>query len=407
VRFPGTLDWKRELILGTSITIFRLSCRKDRLKFDWVNSEKIFDLDGPTPRLFKVKMRHGIDKWRIGRDGAVYAQAYEKLKSVLEVPPTADTKASNDIGDFSHELFLVSRKDLEASEAEYDDLPIISIVTPNVQTKLVKKLMDLEREQVLDLYRIAGGASFTRHVAGVFYEAYCLRHMRDDGIHLELLKMVRLNTPASKKRRMSSESAPRLEAQQNAPEPRFHSSHEAIGNAELEEERKKIEHEKETVTIGRDHLKVKYYDKTHGSGKFEENILYIPEAQNEKSLDAFFKHKECLYILQFTIAETHSIKGGLDSFFSGYTGYPGEWKFVFVIDGSQTLKVPVPRGRFQIPLYSAIMRNDNNHQKPVNMWYVRTSPDRISGQTLTGLLLDSALERLTYNYWVGVSDQRD
>jgi len=31
--------------------------------------------------------------------------------------------------------------------------------------------------------------------------------------------------------------------------------------------------------------------------KLEENTLYMPEASNEKSIDAFFKHNGCLYLL--------------------------------------------------------------------------------------------------------------
>jgi len=65
-------------------------------------------------------------------------------------------------------------------------------------------------------------------------------------------------------------------------------------------------HEKEAVTVNRDDLKV---DKLDGNRQLEENTHYILEAPNEKSLDAFFKHNSCLYILQFTIADTQSIKG--------------------------------------------------------------------------------------------------
>ena len=120
-------------------------------------------------------------------------------------------------------------------------------------------------------------------------------------------------------------------------------------------------HQKETVAISQDNLKVKYYDKLGGNRQLEENTLYIPEASNEKTLDAFFKHDNCLYILQFTIAETHLIKGGLDSLKENYDCPPSDnWKFVFIIDGSQILKVPVPSGKFGATLYSAIMRDESN-----------------------------------------------
>jgi hypothetical protein len=104
-----------------------------------------------------------------------------------------------------------------------------------------------------------------------------------------------------------------------------------------------------------------YYDQPDRNGRLEEHTLYIPEASNEKSLDAFFKHKSCLYILQFTIADTHSIKGGFESFFSSYAECPpsNDWKFVFITDGSQTLNVPVPRNPYPFTLYSALEIDGN------------------------------------------------
>ena len=62
--------------------------------------------------------------------------------------------------------------------------------------------------------------------------------------------------------------------------------------------------QKETVTISGSNLKLEYYDKLGGNRQLVEDTLYIPEASNEKTLDAFFKHENRLYILQFTIAET-------------------------------------------------------------------------------------------------------
>src|SRR5436305_490641 len=75
------------------------------------------------------------------------------------------------------------------------------------------------------------------------------------------------------------------------------------------------------------------------------NLKKIPSTyQTKKTLDAFFKYNNCLYIIQFVTADTHSIKGCLESFsFSSYADSPpsNEWKFVFIMDGSRTLKVSV------------------------------------------------------------------
>jgi hypothetical protein len=70
-------------------------------------------------------------------------------------------------------------------------------------------------------------------------------------------------------------------------------------------------------------------------------------------------HKSCLYILQFTIAEEHSVKP-VDDFFSRYAGCPSSnnWKFVFIIDGFHILRVLYKNYAFT--LYSAIMKPDNS-----------------------------------------------
>jgi len=143
------------------------------------------------PRLFQGIV--DIENWRNHRDLAVDKLDYATLRTVLL---TTATNISN-IGGLSHKLFLVSRKKQEGSH-EKSDWAVISIITRNVERKLVKKLIHLQMDQVLDLYRIASGAAFTRRMAGVFYEILCIKRMADDGVNLELLKMVRLAGTASK-----------------------------------------------------------------------------------------------------------------------------------------------------------------------------------------------------------------
>jgi hypothetical protein len=373
--------------LGTSITLFRLSSRPNKLRYDWAEAEKIFQLDGPMPRLFQEKMLGGIKIWRKARDVAIHKLGYTALRDILLADPT---DISN-YGEVSHKVFLVSRENLGGSSAESDGA-VISIITPDVQKKLHKKLIQLQRAQLLDLYKLCSGATFTRRMAGVFYEAYCFQRLMNDGVNLELLKMIRRagtadtaqkrkqdsdsasqpETPpkmvrlsgAAQKRKQDSDSTSQPETPRKAPEPRFYSSHQEIENEDLEKERERIMRQKETVTISRNDFKVKYYDKLGGKWYLRENTLYIPEASNERCLDAFFKHGNYLYILQFTIADTHQIKRGLVSLKTyGNCPPPNNWKFVFIIDGSQILKVPVPTGDFEYTIYSAIMRDESNLHK--------------------------------------------
>ena len=351
-----------ELTFATSI---KLLCLSSRGGPDWNESKEVFEHDGPIPRLFKDKLRGdieevGIKHWRAERDKAINRLTHQKLKAVLDA---IDSSAGIDgTGDISHKLFLIRRKDLDEPWVD-----VVNIITRDVEQKLLKNLIKMKRDELVDLYRMTSVAPFTRKAAGVFFEAFCLKHMEHHGLHLRLLKMVRLpnkqrnqdsTTETNKKRNQDSTTETNRKRKQDSTteiNPQFHSSHMEITNSELEKGRQIVAGMPEGVDINLEDLKIEYF-KSGGNGQLKENTLYIPESPNAESLDAFFLHKLCLYILQFTIAETHSIKslGGL----SGYTGCPEkkDWKFVFVIDGSHILKVPSREYGFD--LYSAIVRPD-------------------------------------------------
>ena len=151
--------------MGTSITLFRLSCRPDKLQYDWAESEKIFELDGPMPRLFQKKKLEAIKKWSADRDYAIDNLGYDTLKNLFSTTPTDIPNSSR----LSHELFLISRKNLEGSHAGRSDRAVISIITPNVKRMLLHKLLDYRRDQKLielwreqeqEFYRIASGAAW-------------------------------------------------------------------------------------------------------------------------------------------------------------------------------------------------------------------------------------------------------
>jgi len=298
---------------------------------NWTESKNIFLLDGPIPRLFNQDLN--IDAWRKERDEALNSLTYNTLKEMLQATGS-QTGISDNV---SHKLFIIRRKD----PVDVGSHAVVSVASRNVKEKLRKRAIKMEKSQLFDLYATASVAPFTMRVAGVFYEGYCFKHIANNGIHLKLLKMVRL-----------------LDSEQLEKKSRFRSSHCQIENSELEKERQKVISQPETVDIAGGDLCVKYYDNPDGNAQLEENTLYIPEASNEKSLDAFFMHKSCLYILQFTIAEEHSVKP-VDDFFSRYTGCPSSnnWKFVFIIDGFHTLRVPYKNYAFT--LYSTIMKPED------------------------------------------------
>src|SRR5439155_4185845 len=221
-----------ELTFATSIKFLCLSSRGGP---NWNESKEVFEHDGPIPRLFKDKLRGdieevGIKHWRAERDKAINRLTHQKLKAVLDA---IDSSAGIDgTGDISHKLFLIRRKDLDEPWVD-----VVNIITRDVEQKLLKNLIKMKRDELVDLYKMTSVAPFTRKAAGVFFEAFCLKHMEHHGIHLHLLKMVRL---LNKQRNQDSTTEIN---------PQFHSSHMEITNSELEKGRQIVAGMPEGVDI--------------------------------------------------------------------------------------------------------------------------------------------------------------
>jgi hypothetical protein len=49
---------------------------------------------------------------------------------------------------------------------------------------------------------------------------------------------------------------------------------------------------------------------------FQPGVFYVPTSPNQVAFDSFILEDQVLYIFQFSIAATHSIKEGILSFFS-------------------------------------------------------------------------------------------
>jgi hypothetical protein len=157
------------------------------------------------PRLFMRKVAFGIKAWCRQRDRVINKLTYETLTKTLEA-----IHSQTGIDNISHKLFLIRRKDLNETE-DLDSLDEIKIITPNVENKLLKKGIVIEKSQLVNLYSMTCVAPYTSRVAGVFYEGYCVKQMSGYGIHLNLLKMVRLSPSPGRRRRLDYDA------------PRFHS----------------------------------------------------------------------------------------------------------------------------------------------------------------------------------------
>lgn len=73
-------------------------------------------------------------------------------------------------------------------------------------------------------------------------------------------------------------------------------------------------------------------------------VFYVPKSSDQEAFDSFTVADRVLYIFQFTIADRHSIKGGLVDFFSRKSFQPilrgMEWRFIFVIPQGNDIVCP-------------------------------------------------------------------
>jgi len=79
-------------------------------------------------------------------------------------------------------------------------------------------------------------------------------------------------------------------------------------------------------------------------GPVRSGVFYVPRASNQEAFDSFIVDNGVLYIFQITIADWHTIKGGLMDFYSQQslqTILQGkEWCFIFVIPPGGVIECP-------------------------------------------------------------------
>ena len=229
-----------------------------------------------------------------------------------------------------HKIALLSRESLDDVYSPRMAIPI----TPYIQSRLSNRFRNLERKELLRLYKTFAKVREGRKMAGVFFEALAQTALQE-GITLELVPMVKLD-----------------EARNGVPQ--WHSSHVFLTNSKLEGKRK--------VALTRQ-LKIKF--KPIRTEEFAENkrlslardVMYVPEADNKVALSSFIWLNEGVFIFQFTTAE-NDIKRGLLDFFNEYVvPFPSSWKFLFIIEPKQQLVCPQPRNTTlrELGMYSAVV----------------------------------------------------
>ena len=294
-------------------------------------TNEIFDQFGPIPRLcidYQIDPE-AMDLYERELNTAISETTSAKLETLIKTASSANLGADS----VSHKIALLNRQLSDKVRSQGVVIPI----TPYIQSRLSNRFRDLGRREHLRLYEAFANVPEGRRMAGVFFEALAQRALQV-GITLELVPMVKLDR------------APRGL-------PQWHSSHEFLANLQLEQRR-------QDALIGRFNIDIKPIRTEEFSNKkplsLARDVMYVPEAKNQEALDSFIWLDEGLFILQFTIAETHDIKQGLLDFFRKYVvSFPplSSWNFLFIIEPNQILKCPQPRDATlrSLAMYSAVL----------------------------------------------------
>jgi len=218
----------------------------------------------------------------------------------------------------SHKICGISRR----IPNDIRSLPMVSPITSSVRSRLANQFRFLEQSERIHLYKLFSKVPGSRATAGVFFEAAAQQHLQG-GADLELVQMVRL--PKSRGGTL----------------PRWHSGHSLIKNASLEKLRQQALRQKFTIAI-RPSQTIEYHDA--GLSHISQDILYVPESDNQVAIDSFIVVGDILYLFQFTIALEHDIKPGLITFLGKCQGLPpmDNWCFVFVVPPNSSLIAPQP-----------------------------------------------------------------
>jgi hypothetical protein len=227
----------------------------------------------------------------------------------------------------SHKLCLISRMDRDLVNSHR----VVSPMTDVIKSRLANQLRNVTQAERIRMYKLFDKVAETRKMSAIYFEA-APQHLIQQGITLELIRMVRLDPDLKRKRR---------EDQARAPLPQWHSSHIPLHNKSPEEMRQQaLKNEIELVIHPLETLEYP----NAGSTSIEPNVFYVPEAGNQEPLDSFIMLDGVLYIFQFTIFSTHDITSGLLDFLLGCPGIPSskDWCFVFIIKPNLTLTCPWP-----------------------------------------------------------------
>ena len=227
--------------------------------------------------------------------------------------------------DVSHTFFLIRRVELDPWDEQYLQRYIVEPISSHVRQELKLKLMKAKQEERLHAYETFESVPQTRRLAGLAFESIVQLQLQKE-VALTLVPMVR-QLPTTE--RGSAQWESRF-VQDSVPM-------STEGSASV-------------GAIAANGLPIDF--KPHSTIQFpsprpsevSSGIYYVPESPSQVAFDSFIVENGVLHIFQFTIAESHSIKGGLMDFFSHKSLHKilqeKEWYIIFVIPRGGKLVCP-------------------------------------------------------------------
>src|SRR5258708_10038084 len=233
-----------------------------------------------------------------------------------------------DMQDVSHKIVLVSRTQ-EIGCAQ------ITPITSHVESRLVRRLQDEERNRRLRFYRDLERVPAGRALAGLIYESLA-HQILEANINLHLMPMVKLGGRTAEGK-----------------SPQWYSSHQPLENDALEALRQGAQHQ--TVNIQFTPSTTREFQGNNPD--LAQGFYYVPKSKNQVGFDSFiYANDGFLYIFQFTISSNHGINHKIVGFFERNMSLPLEkYDFLFLIPSGLTITCPQSRGLGQMELFSAVV----------------------------------------------------
>ncbi|KAH9172639.1 hypothetical protein EDB89DRAFT_2229267 [Lactarius sanguifluus] len=289
--------WTREEISQAAVTR-GLTASDPRI-------DEMYHQYGPTPR---ICLDFLFNEALLFAHEACYESALGRL-SLQKLGYIASENVNSGMDDESHNLVLVTRLLVDGDGDGKFSRSRLEPITRMVKLKLRDQLRKETRAARIGLYKSLANAEGTRRIAGVVYESLA-QEMLEEKIALKLVPMVK---------RELSKSGRRLKF------PRWLSDHGDGANPSL------------VRPIDITPAKTFVYTASGLDHPIEDMVYYALEAQNQVAFDSFIMAEGKLYIFQFTIVSGHSIKEGIDRFFSKMVPRVpprADWHFVFVVPSS-------------------------------------------------------------------------